>query len=322
MQLSKILKELQLQSGHLGRTSVLDLSKALLRELGVISWGDLAPRVPMSKFKSKFRNKIIGKVGEFSVIKAPYSSRQGVAYYLVDLNQDAYECTVGKIETYKVAVKGAYSAGQVFGFTGNIRQVSLSDFADEYRGKGLGSKLYDAVWDDSDAFFSDEILYEGSYAMWAHHIMRNAGFFGIMVGDSGAVIPLSPEDALNKDLMGQEDVRSFIAIKDPGNVPAPVRKMAHNLKGVDIAKQLVVCGLRRDSINKKLKNGRSIDFVEGFTNVPQLLRGLERLGDDDVLSVEFLFNYPSAERTTAVLLFSDATLVVKTQGGQLVTVLI
>ena len=87
-----------------------------------------------------------------------------------------------------------------------------------YRGQGLGSLMYYMILVHYGNLFSDNILYEGSRAIWTNKIYpatQLGGFFGIVI--NGGYAPLTLEDAKNDKIMKMQDVVSYVASTNPSS---------------------------------------------------------------------------------------------------------
>jgi hypothetical protein len=82
--------------------------------------------------------------------------------------------------------------------------------------------------------FSDNILYEGSRAIWTNKIYpatQLGGFFGVETG--GFYAPLTLEDAKNDKIMKMQDIVSYVASTTPSS---QMIKLQDYLDGLSLSK--------------------------------------------------------------------------------------
>lgn len=262
-------------------------------------------------------------------------------YTMFDTAADIKYCYIGFIEVRNVPNPDyGYNPNSVFKIEGTVRRVHLTEVAKDYIGQGFGSLLYQAVWNDSAALASDNMLFKGSYAMWVKKILSEAELFGVVLGQdierSGSpkvIIPLNTtEQATTAAITNRGE--NFIAFKK--NVPEPVRKVAYNLKGVDPSKELVVYrmdGKIKDRYTdlshlhpedpKSYKRMNIFDILDDCDNMYDLYMRLYEDGDIHQINSVIFGNGQSKKNRVSLLLFEDATLIVKDLGsGKLVNVLV
>lgn len=112
----------------------------------------------------------------------------------------------------------------------NIEQIWSSYIATEFRRKGYGKMVYDALLSNVDAVYSDSTLFSGAFAMWANHIKKKSKFFGI-VCERGLVLPIDANTDVSGNMINNENAyRGFIAVYT--NVPAPLVQLSRKLKNI------------------------------------------------------------------------------------------
>ena len=255
-------------------------------------------------------------------------------YSLFDLKASVEDRLIGIIETEDVSNtnKDVYSLFTSLGMKGSMRVVHWSNVAEEYKGQGFGAALYDAVWNDTDVFVSDSVLYEGSFAMWTKHILPHAAFFGGLIerrsSDNGGkfVLPLSANQvkqiSRNNSLIGE--IEGFVAIKDAGNVPKELRKIIYNLKGVNPLTEVGVVEVEKSVKDKSFSTGaeRNLSFDDYLASVENMKALIEVLDSEDFSDYDILHGVYDQKKGVVIFLLKDATMLVKEQNGQLVSILI
>ena len=264
-------------------------------------------------------------------------------YIMFNTDLDARHCFIGLIKTNPIKSAFGYSPKSTFKINGTVRRIHLSELGKEHIGKGYGSLLYQAVWNDSAALASDWILFKGSFAMGTNKILKDASLFGMVLGEdiessyaTKVIIPLnSPKEA--QSISVTKSGRNFIAFK--GEVPAPVRKVAHNLEGIDIAKELIVYKLDHniseayevdpDSLSQEVSDMEKnkswkldifevLDYCDNLQDLNRII-----LEEDTTFFNRIAFGTNAKNKRVAILLFKDATLIVKQlKTGTLANVLV
>lgn len=352
IKLSNILNEISITRGeHLGvRDSLRVLDNVLYNAIGLVQGEGITDDIKDGKYKT-YKSldipKLLAKVkpitinvsGNSNLIVYRYTDSGSDTYVMFNTKAPAESCCVGFIEASRISGKfKPYSPNATFNISGVVHRVHMSEVAKEYMGKGYGSLLYNAVWDDSAAICSDSILFKGSFTMWTKKILSEADFFGVLIGrdiesdvSNGIIIPLTAEQAVAEKVVGAAHARNYIAVK--GEVPQPIRKVANNLKGINPATELTV-NTFTESIKTtefefpdaggeegSVTNGDIFDLLD---TCDSLLDMFEKLDDQrDVYAIHKYGNDYSKKTRVAIFLFNDATLIVKDLGtGKLINVLV
>jgi hypothetical protein len=174
--------------------------------------------------ESKLEYNELSDVGEYKLIEP--TGVVGNTKYLVKPSGKTWkEYIVGSVDVEEVT-------GKPYGLRGG--QIVLTYISKLYRGQGLGSLMYYMVLVHYGNLFSDNILYEGSRAIWTNKIYpatQLGGFFGIETG--GFYAPLTLEDAKNDKIMKMQDVVSYVASTSPS--PQMI-KLQNYLDGLSLGK--------------------------------------------------------------------------------------
>ncbi len=202
IKLTDLLKELDIRKGNLGRTFVNDneLRESFFYNFNLMVGDDS----PVDESKLKYNE--LSEVGEYKLIEP--TRVIGTTKYLVKPSAETWkEYIVGSVDVED-------ALGKPYGLEGG--QIVLTYISKLYRGKGLGALMYYMVLVHYGNLFSDNILYEGSRAVWTNKIYpatQLGGFFGVEL--NGGYAPLTLEDAKNDKIMKMQDVVSYVASTDP-----------------------------------------------------------------------------------------------------------
>lgn len=253
--------------------------------------GDLVPDKYRKLIIRKFGGETILEDGEVVIIKNKKGSSR-ILYHLLDFSKPAgklsrsnigdyrdhylFNCAepnfyIGYILTSVLSEKNYKFSPKLQLNLSNIEQVHLSKIAVDYRGKGYGAKLYDAVAKQVDALYSDNILFEGSYAMWTNHIRKSSAFFGAVPLSSNTILPV---DDVSK--IKAADIEEFVSIFK--KVPPKLIELKNFLKGInpdevyagDVVYQLRdkrVIKVETDDIVYEIDNNDTLqDFYKSFSD--------------------------------------------------------
>jgi hypothetical protein len=355
IKLRELLNEFNINKRrHLGTGSSGEMFyKFFQSHLGAIDTFDFIDKVGKKSAKEVSIVDLIKKhVRKASIIPVPGNptlivcktnqwGEDETVYTMFDTAADMQYCCIGFIDVRNVSTPDyGYNPNSVFKIEGTVRRIHLTEVAKEYIGQGFGSLLYQTVWNDSAALASDTMLFKGSYAMWVKKILPEAELFGVVLGQdierSGSpkvIIPLNSTEQATKAAITNKG-ENFIAFKK--NVPEPVRKVAYNLKGVDPSKELVVYrmdGTIKDRYTdlshqhpedpKSYKRMNIFDILDDCDNMYDLYMKLYEDGDVHQINSIIFGNGRSKNNRVSLLLFEDATLIVKDLGsGKLVNVLV
>ena len=220
IKLTDLLRELDIRKGSLGQAFVNDneLWESFFYNFDLMVGDDS----PVDESKLKYNE--LSEVGEYKLIEP--TDVTGTTKYLVKPSAKTWkEYIVGSVDVEDVV-------GKPYGLKGG--QVVLTYISKPYRGKGLGSLMYYMVLVHYGNLFSDNILYEGSRAIWTNKIYpatQLGGFFGVETG--GFYAPLTLEDAKNDKIIGMQDIVSYVASTNP--TPEMV-KLQNYLDGLSFSK--------------------------------------------------------------------------------------
>lgn len=202
IKLVDLLREMDIRKGNLGRTFVNDneLRESFFYNFNLMVGDDS----PVDESKLKYNE--LSEVGEYKLIEP--TRVIGTTKYLVKPSAETWkEYIVGSVDVED-------ALGKPYGLEGG--QIVLTYISKLYRGKGLGALMYYMVLVHYGNLFSDNILYEGSRAVWTNKIYpatQLGGFFGVEL--NGGYAPLTLEDAKNDKIMKMQDVVSYVASTDP-----------------------------------------------------------------------------------------------------------
>lgn len=220
IKLVDLLREIDIRKGNLGRTFVNDDQ---LRESFFYNF-DLMVDDDSPVDESKLEYNELSDVEEYRLIEP--TGVEGTTKYLVKPSGKTWkEYIVGSVDVEDVV-------GKPYKLEGG--QIVLTYISKLYRDQGLGSLMYYMVLVHYGNLFSDNILYEGSRAIWTNKIYpatQLGGFFGVETG--GFYAPLTLEDAKNDEIIGMQDIVSYVASTNP--TPEMV-KLKNYLGGLSLSK--------------------------------------------------------------------------------------
>ena len=123
---------------------------------------------------------------------------------------------IGTVDTRVISLSS--KSGRPFKLTGV--EIYLIYIVEEWRGEGLGEKMYNMLLEIYGSIFSDDILYEGSLAIWAKKLAplgaESGNFFGAQVG--GIIVPMSVEDVSNRDILNDVGLDHLIVSVRPPQI--------------------------------------------------------------------------------------------------------
>lgn len=342
----KAVKEIQVvNTKHMPTPSGVDFTVSVLDSYAVrynisksledtindeLSYKDFIESVPTSMALIKqFKNaKEVASKGDLVVYR--FQSDSDVSHVLIKKTLPGYKCIIGHIDSELTDAEFRYSENKIFGIEGDVRQVHVSALSKEYIGQGYGNFLYHALWDDSSAIISDNMLFKGSFAMWSGKIASEAEFFGGLVKSrtnnytSKFIVPLNVKSAPKS----APDIYNYIAIKT--GTPKTLRKIAYNLQTINTLTELVMLGVD-SSINQVYKfddesgtgNMVSSTMIEVIEESDSISDFIKRLADSyiDEIGVDYPKKYDAVSDIdrkkirSIVMMFRDATIIVKESGA-------
>lgn len=206
IKLVDLLREIDIRKGNLGQAFVNDDQ---LRESFFYNF-DLMVGDDSLVDESRLSFNELSEVGEYKLIEP--TGVEGTTKYLVKPSAETWrEYIVGSVDVEDVVDKPYRLEGG---------QIVLTYISKPYRGQGLGALMYYMVLVHYGNLFSDNILYEGSRAVWTNKIYpatQLGGFFGveIKVETGGFYAPLTLEDAKSNQLIKMQDIVSYVASTSP-----------------------------------------------------------------------------------------------------------
>jgi hypothetical protein len=226
IKLTDLLREIDIRRGNLGQAFVNDdeLYESFFYNFDFFDKYSFNFNSSSPVDESKLEYNELSNVGDYKLIDP--TGVTGTTKYLVKPSGKTWkEYIVGSVDVEEVS-------GKPYGLTGG--QIVLTYISKLYRGQGLGALMYYMVLVHYENLFSDNILYEGSRAIWTNKIYpatQLGGFFGVETG--GFYAPLTLEDAKNDKIMKMQDIVSYVA----STTPSPqMRKLQDYLDGLSLSK--------------------------------------------------------------------------------------
>ena len=150
------------------------------------------------------------------------STYTGTLYLVNSGGRDLGNYVIGTIDISIINLSG--KNGKPFKITG--AEIHLTYVTEPWRGKGLGYKMYTMLLENYKNVFSDDILYEGSLAIWVKKLAPlgagSGNFFGAQVG--GIIVPMSAEDVSNRDILNDVGLDHLIVSVDPPQVLLDIKR--------------------------------------------------------------------------------------------------
>lgn len=208
IKLVDLLREIDIRKGSLGQAFVNDdeLYESFFYNFDFFDKYSFNFNSSSPVDESKLEYSELSNVGDYKLIDP--TGVTGTTKYLVKPSGKTWkEYIVGSVDVEEVK-------GKPYGLKGG--QIVLTYISELYRGQGLGSLMYYMVLVHYENLFSDNILYEGSRAIWTNKIYpatQLGGFFGVETG--GFYAPLTLEDAKNDKIMKMQDIVSYVASTTP-----------------------------------------------------------------------------------------------------------
>jgi len=273
---------------------------------------DIPPIRENDKAMRVINKYVIGKIGDDFVITFT-RELDGYQYSLLNLNathtgeyttdDESLIAGVIVVTQDKEVGYGGFNPQTTFQLPKSTKTIHWSYLSENFRGQGLGAKLYDTALDHAGALISDSTLFTGSFIMWTHHMSKKK-FFGVLVNKTRAVgknsilIPVDGTVAGNIDFVEDRGNR-FVAISDMSSVPDVLMKFRTLLRGIDVTKELLVydtssklstkitlledldsSNVFDESIVDDLKKGIDIvdffeNYVDGFDHLNKIQKFIE-----------------------------------------------
>ncbi len=135
-------------------------------------------------------------------------------------NLESY--VIGTMDVNLISVSN--KSGRPFKITG--AEIYLAYVTEPWRDKGFGYKMYTMLLDAYGSVFSDNILYEGSLAMWTKKLAslgnEPGNFFGVETGN--IIIPLTTTDASDEAIVKDVGIDHFIVSIKPPQVLTDIKE--------------------------------------------------------------------------------------------------
>lgn len=210
------------------------------------------------------KKKVLSEDGPYQFIVP--STYTGTLYLVNSAGTDLESYVIGTVDVDIINLSA--KKGKPFKITG--AEIHLTYVTEQWRGKGLGYKMYTMLLDAYGSVFSDNILYEGSLAMWTKKLaplgQSGGNFFGIQV--SNAIIPLTVEDANDDDVIRDVGVDHFIISTRPPQVLSDIkRKLAGlSLSNGDYGVYEAEKGTTASAVQDAIDNGATFidELIEEF----------------------------------------------------------
>jgi GNAT superfamily N-acetyltransferase len=310
IKLTDLLKELDLRGGDLDEHITLEqVLIAFLEDFQIPE--DEFFTVSRGKFNSEefdlkpdatFNPNIIKKTtliadGEYEFIVP--SSYRGTLYLVDTKGTTLDDYVIGQVEVEKIYINANSGRTKPYRLPG--AEIHLTYISPKYRGKGLGVKMYNMLLEAYKTIFSDNVLYPGSWSLWISKLapigLKQGNFIGGEVG--GIIVPFTPEDISNSDLMMGIGVDHLILSIEPPQVLLDIKQA---LNGLSLSKGDY--GIYESTT--KIKVAELDAVVDESASIEEVIEGADLmqmvgLNDDD--------NYP-----VIVVATQDALAVVREVG--------
>jgi len=155
------------------------------------------------------------------------STYTGTLYLVNSAGTNIENYVIGTIDVSIINLTG--KDGKPFKITG--AEIHLTYVTEPWRGKGLGYKMYTMLLQAYKNVFSDNILYEGSLAIWVNKLAplgaESGNFFGAQVG--GIIVPMSAEDVSNRNILNDVGLDHLIVSVSPPQVLLDIKQKLADL---------------------------------------------------------------------------------------------
>jgi hypothetical protein len=218
------LDELEIRSGELSQKDI-DVYYAFLEDfnydIGEFFDDDTNEMIDGPFNPKSIRGKVLWE-DENSKLVAPLDWNENI--YLINPDgRTLFDYVIGFMRVKKKQI------GKV-----NAVQVYMVRVTTPWKGKGFGVKMYYGALDTFKTLISDEILYEGSYSIWANKLaplgQEPGNFFGLKV--QKMLIPLTVEDAKNRTILQDVGADEIVLTTVP---PKQLLTLKAKLSGLSIS---------------------------------------------------------------------------------------
>lgn len=263
------------------------------------------------------KTPIIFKKGKYALIKQ--DTPRSIHFYLIDTivyNPKQMFVATAKMDMNDVGYE--YNLKKLFGT--DVYQVHWSNVAEEYQGQGIGKILYTLLYEfcksKNAAIISDDILYEGSSAMWRKYMPQIAKYFGILMSD--IILPITAEDVKDTRFDDTASASGFVAMERPTKM---MRKIAHNVQGLSFSRGDYGVVKMFNGINDPIEKANSSKQERYyFDNLVDEVDTIQKLINSVWYEKAGVYSATGKIKTCAIFAFEDAVAIVKQVGNRLVTV--
>jgi hypothetical protein len=168
--------------------------------------------------------KILFEDGPYQFITPlkPDGGMYTTMYLVNSVGNDLGSYVIGTVDTKIISLSGR--SKRPFKLTGV--EIYLIYIIEDWRGEGLGEKIYNMLLEIYGSIFSDSILYEGSLAVWVKKLAplgaKSGNFFGAQVG--GIIVPMSAEDVSNRNILKDVGLDHLIVSTKPPQVLIDIKR--------------------------------------------------------------------------------------------------
>jgi predicted GNAT family acetyltransferase len=235
IKLTDLLKELDLRGGNLDDNVTLEqVLLAFVEDFQIPEdeFFEDDELIPGAIFNPRILKKsVIIADGEYEFIVP--STYRGTLYLVNTKGTSLDDYVIGQVEVEKIYINANSGRTKPYRLPG--AEIHLTYVSPKYRGKGLGVKMYTMLLEAYKTIFSDNILYPGSWSLWISKLapigLKQGNFIGGEVG--GIIVPFTPEDISNSDLMMGIGVDHLILSIEPPQVLLDIKQA---LSGLSLSK--------------------------------------------------------------------------------------
>jgi GNAT superfamily N-acetyltransferase len=235
IKLTDLLKELDLRGGDLDDNITLEqVLLAFVEDFQIPEdeFFEDDELIPGAIFNPRILKKsVIIADGEYEFIVP--STYRGTLYLVNTKGTSLDTYVIGQVEVEKIYINANSGRTKPYRLPG--AEIHLTYVSPKYRGKGLGVKMYTMLLEAYKTIFSDNILYPGSWSLWISKLapigLKSGNFIGGEVG--GIIVPFTPEDISNSDLMMGLGVDHLILSIEPPQVLLDIKEA---LSGLSLSK--------------------------------------------------------------------------------------
>jgi hypothetical protein len=286
IKLTDLLKELDLRGGDLDENITLEqVLLAFVEDFQIPEdeFFEDDELIPGAIFNPRILKKsVIISDGDYEFIVP--STYRGTLYLVNTKGTSLDDYVIGQVEVEKIYINANSGRTKPYRLPG--AEIHLTYVSPKYRGKGLGIKMYTMLLEAYKTIFSDNILYPGSWSLWISKLapigLKQGNFIGGEVG--GIIVPFTPEDISNSDLMMGIGVDHLILSIEPPQVLLDIKEA---LSGLSLSKGDYGIYEMRTSNLKVAQLDEIVDQVGSIEEVIEEAGLIQVVGlnDDDNYSV-------------------------------------